>query len=341
MAEEEPLDDNDEVDPEVARLAHRIGDEHDADVILYSGPIEADAADSVIRLTKSSSRRKNVFFLLTTRGGSPDAAFRMARSLQSHYSKFILYIHGMCKSAGTLIAVGAHEIILSDFGEFGPLDVQLEKKDELFENASGLDISQALTSLNTRTLAFFRTALIDIRTGSQGQISTKLASEIASKLAVGVYGHIYSQIDPNQLGSNERAVRIAHEYASRLTTSNLHAGAIERLVASYPSHGFVIDLIEAKKLFKNVRPPSELEEQLGECISFVTRDEPYTDNVLDLLNRKGPPDDKESNTGIGAAGDGAGSGENHEAPDSPGDLIHQRSPLNIPPIQPQADLPPS
>ena len=102
----------------------------------------------------------------------------------------------MCKSAGTLVAVGADEIILSDLGELGPLDVQLGKKDELFEVTSGLNITQALDTLNIRTIAFFRDSLIDMRRGSKEQISTKMASQIATELATGTYGKMFEQIEP-------------------------------------------------------------------------------------------------------------------------------------------------
>lgn len=267
-------------------LAATVGDVHDADVILYSGGVEHEGADRLIRIAKSTQRRPNAFLMLTTRGGSADAAFRMARCLQTHYDHLVIYIHGMCKSAGTLVAVGADEIVLSDFGEFGPLDVQLGKKDELFESTSGLDINQALNSLNVRTYDFFRHVLIGVRTGTRGQVSTKLAAEIATKLAVGAYSHVFSQIDPAQLGANERALQIAVEYGNKLSAGrkNVRREAIERLATGYPSHSFVIDLEEAKSLFRNVRTPTDTEERLGECISFVTRDE-SDESIVELLNK--------------------------------------------------------
>src|SRR5256885_1405856 len=165
--------------------AAQIGTALEADVFLYSGEIEHAGADRVIQLSKRLNRRKNVLLLLTTRGGDADAGFRIARCLQTHYTKLSVYIYGRCKSAGTLVAVGADEVILSDYGEFGPLDVQLGKQDELFENTSGLDVSQALISLNERSQGFFRDILLDLRLGSKAPISTKLAAEIASRLSGG------------------------------------------------------------------------------------------------------------------------------------------------------------
>ena len=208
------------------RLANAVAAEYNADVFLYSGDIEDAIADQLITLAKRKGRRPNVVLMLATRGGSPDAAFRIARCLQRQYKRFILYIYGTCKSAGTLISIGAGEIILSDFGEFGPLDIQLGKRDELAETVSGLNITQALTSLNTRATDCFRSMLIELRSGSRGQISTKLAAEIASNFSIGLHEKLYAQIDPAQLGSMERSINIASDYGKRLQsrTKNVKPG---------------------------------------------------------------------------------------------------------------------
>src|SRR5688500_17541360 len=219
--------DSDDFFVKLRAAAKKVADTYDADLILLSGEIESGAADRLIRTCRAPDRRQNVVLILTTRGGSADAAYRIVRCLRRYYTKLYLFINGMCKSAGTLIAIGADELILSDFGEFGPLDVQLGKKDELFENMSGLNITQALTSLNTRTLEFFRSALMDLKVASRGQISTKLAAEIASSLASRTYAQIYSQIDPVQLGAIERAMNIASDYGQRLQTSNVKPQAID------------------------------------------------------------------------------------------------------------------
>jgi hypothetical protein len=184
------------------------------------------------------------------------------------------------------VAIGASEIVLSHYGEFGPLDVQLGKTDELFESVSGLNLTQALNSLNTRTADLFKSVLVDLRSSSNGQISTKLAADIASRLAIGVYEKIYSQIDPAQLGAIERAINIASDYGKRLQTPNVKAGAVDRLVSRYPSHNFIIDRKEAQELFNLVREPNALEEELAECISWLTR-QPHSSAFTLKLNQ--PP----------------------------------------------------
>jgi ClpP class serine protease len=113
----------------------------DADVYLFTGAITTDSADTLIQKgLEVKEKAANAVLVLTTNGGDPNAAYRMVRYLKRKYKKLTLYVFGQCKSAGTLIALGADEIVMSEFGELGPLDVQLSKKDELFGRSSGMDI---------------------------------------------------------------------------------------------------------------------------------------------------------------------------------------------------------
>lgn len=191
--------------------------------------------------------------ILTTYGGDPNAGYRIARCLRHHYPKGVrILIPSFCKSAGTLIAIGANEIAIGDHGELGPLDIQITKPTEIREQSSGLDIHQALQFMLSHAVESFRTALLDLRLNAR--LSTKLAGEFAAKLAVGITAPLYAQVDPNRLGELQRAMRITQEYGLRLDEQwhNLQDGALDRLVGAYPSHGFVIDRKEAKSLFNRV-----------------------------------------------------------------------------------------
>jgi hypothetical protein len=50
----------------------------------------------------------------------------------------------------------------------------------------------------------------------------------------------------------QRAIEIVKAYCQYLGLENLKQGALETLVAGYPSHSFVIDSGQAKKLFNKV-----------------------------------------------------------------------------------------
>jgi hypothetical protein len=245
----------------VSEHAADVANALDADILLFNGYLYSDwrPDEQVVDLCASVSRRPNVMLILVTRGGDANVAYRIARCLQENYDKFYVYITGRCKSAGTLIALGADEIVISDHGELGPLDVQISKPDELFGLGSGLDVIQAIDFLKSKTYSMLEDTLLDLKVNSGNRISTKTATEIATNVTTGLFKAVYEQIDPTRLGEIARAMRIAQEYGRRLdnVSQNLQGRALQRLANGYPSHGFVIDRNEAQTLFKRVREPAD------------------------------------------------------------------------------------
>lgn len=236
--------------------------------ILYVGEICRDGYEALTQTCESivcndGTLDCHVTLYLATYGGDPHAGFRMARALQHHFKQgFTVVVPNLCKSAGTMIAIGAREVVIADRGELGPLDIQLNKSTELFERTSGLDLPQAIDALRMQVLQTFKQSLIDIRMG--GKLSTKIAGEIATNITTGIFAPIFAQIDPIRLGEMQRATYIAFEYGKRLAekAGNLKHNALNSLIASYPSHGFVIDRKEARKLFDKVRAPNPQEQTI-------------------------------------------------------------------------------
>ena len=183
----------------------------DADIILYHGSIDRGCDQRIRSVVAKSKTCKNVALFITTEGGMADEAYRIARYLQQNYNRFIMFVSHYCKSAGTLISVGADEIVLSDMAELGPLDVQIAKHDELVGYVSGLTPVQALSTLRNETFATFQEFFVNLLDRSYGQISTRSAAMIATRLTVGCFSHIYKQIDPMRLGEYHRALNIAHD----------------------------------------------------------------------------------------------------------------------------------
>ena len=195
-----------------------------------------------------------MFFV--TNGGDIDASYRMARFFKKHYKSLTLYIYGHCKSAGTLFALGADEIIMGKNGEFGPLDVQVFDRDKFMQRSSGLSIHQSLDSIGKKSFDLFETVFLALRQRSGGNITTQTAAEIASKIAVGLYAPITAQIDSGRLGELQRSLDIAIHYGIRL---GVPESIVRHLTMDYPCHSFVIDYEEAEKLFPNVRVPERFE----------------------------------------------------------------------------------
>lgn len=244
-----------------------------ADVLLYNGDFYAEngSDETLIDMCMHRSRRDNVLLVLVTNGGDANIAYRVARCLQRSYKDFYVLVPGWCKSAGTLVAIGADEIVMVEHGQLGPLDVQLGKPDEPFESTSGLDTLQAMNFLKNRAFGSFEESYLDLKLASGHRLTTKTATEIATSLTVGLFQPIYQQIEPNRLGEIARAMSIAEQYGERLdrVSDNLKPGALQKLVNGYPSHRFVIDREETKDLFRRVREPEPDERVLVESLEGI------------------------------------------------------------------------
>ena len=128
---------------------------------------------------------------------------------------------------------------------------------------------QSLLTLQSGAWEMFRNNLFGLKVSTVGQVTLKTALETATALTKGLYGPLFGQVDPSRLAEDERSKRIVEEYGKRLQSrsGNLRDGALEDLVAEYPSHQFVIDRDEAREsLFKNVAPPRTAEQLLVDAL---------------------------------------------------------------------------
>jgi len=241
--------------PNATQIMRRIVAASDCDILMFNAPVERPRDRRIIKWLSARKCKRNLFMILVTNGGDPDAAYRIARCVQNHYEKFTVCVSGICKSAGTLLLLGAQELAFSDHGEIGPLDIQLAKKDELWGQESGLTVMTALSALHENAQDAFDHFLMSLTARSGGRITVRTASEIAAKLTEALYSRISGQIDPIHMGEVNRSMAIAKEYGKRLMgkSKNFEDETLQALISSFPSHGFVIDREEADGRFKNVR----------------------------------------------------------------------------------------
>jgi hypothetical protein len=284
------------------------------DVITYSGEINLRGYHSIC-LSLEQKKSEKAVLLISTPGGDPHAGFRIARALQHTYEGFDALIPGSCKSAGTLIVIGARKLYLDDMSELGPLDVQVKKSDEVIGRNSGLDILQAVNYLQSQAMNAFRGYLLEL-TRDAG-LSTRVASDIASKLTTGLYEPVFAQIDPMRLAEMQRAMEIAFAYGERLNekSANLKLNGLSRLVTGYPSHGFVIDRKEAKTIFTLVEKPKGALLQLSKAFGDKMQQNTYSSNPdVAIYSFDDPTEGKSreatSNSGSSTASNAASDDEN-------------------------------
>lgn len=241
----------------------------DADVIFFNGDLTFWTSRYFVRECQKRARtRPNVIIIIVTSGGSADAAYRIARYLQRRYKKVSAFVPGQCKSAGTLIACGAHKIFMGEHSELGPLDIQLSKKDEIWKSSSGLNVDEAVRVLEKTAEKMFFDYVQRIKTRNRS-VTYRTAAELSVDLIGKILGPISAKIDPEEIGENSRAMDITKNYAMRLdkTSDNFKTDeSIDFLVASFPDHAFVIDRTEAREIFREVLEPTRLMLRLEQVL---------------------------------------------------------------------------
>ena len=246
--------------------------ERNADIFFLAGNLTDEVGHQFVDTCPTLSDAQNCVLFLTTRGGSMDAAYRITRCVKNRYpaGDFMLVVDGLCKSAGTLIAVGADTLVMTDRAELGPLDTQVRVRDEFGEQQSGLIDNDALRYLNEEVFNSFRGHLHRLLSLGNSELTTQTALRVASELTLGLFDKIYGQVDPIRFGETARAIQIALEYGYRVNGSNVQEGSLRKLATGYPSHGFVIDKRESEDLFYNVYSPNEAFNELAGWLRLLT-----------------------------------------------------------------------
>lgn len=261
-----------ETDP-VAELASKISANQATDILVYNGDVVRSGDQKIRTLMEERQRKPNLLMILVTPGGDPHAAYRIARECLRCYDHFSLFVSGYCKSAGTLVAMGAHELVFCNHGELGPIDIQISKKDEPDQFESTWNILQAIDSLVGKTYSAFQLFFYQTKRGSNNQISVPTAAHIATELTTGLMSPISAQIDPMRIGEVARAMNISSRYGNILMNigGNLTKKGLDDFLSGYPDHGFVIDREAAEKMFRKVRTPNPDELALAKLLGDESR----------------------------------------------------------------------
>jgi len=294
---------------EIRKLANAISAERDCDILIYNFGLEAGFDFAFLKfLEQRKIRHPNLLLFLVTEGGDADCAYRMARHLQDKYKSITVAVTGWCKSGGTLVCIGANELIVFDAGELGPLDVQIAKADEVGEQSSGLTAVAAFEKLQQEAFKMFERHLRHVIEDIPARITFPTAADLSVQLVVGVMRDIFAKIDPLTVGEDYRSNLVAGEYATRLNLygrnlqDRMEPKGLDMLLNGYPSHRFAIDRKEAENLFRRVRKPSalmvKLAEELGTDVLLPRNQRRSQQPRLEYLN---DPTSKRAKAGTSAS----------------------------------------
>lgn len=92
-------------------------------------PIHRDDTFGFVDLLHNVKKGTDLDLLLHTPGGDIDAAEKLVSLLHATAGTLKVFVPDFAKSAGTLMAIGASKIIMSDSSELGPIDPQVNLND--------------------------------------------------------------------------------------------------------------------------------------------------------------------------------------------------------------------
>ena len=181
----------------------------------------------------------------------------------------------IAKSAATLIALGDEEILMGEYAELGPIDVQVMDP-QREERLSGLDEVQSLERLNAFAMRALDQVMFLLAARTGKKVATLLPDAI--RFVTQMTGPMFSNIDVVRYTQMSRLLRVGEEYARRLLAARLReeeADDIARqLVEKYPEHGFIIDFEEAVRLGLRPTEPSDerarIMEEVAESLGGLT-----------------------------------------------------------------------
>lgn len=98
-------------------------------------------------LIYDASPAEDLHVLLDSAGGDGETAVRMIRSMQARCRELTVIVPDQAKSAATLIALGAHHILMGPTSDLGPIDPQFRlRREGGFELVAAKDIVAAVDS---------------------------------------------------------------------------------------------------------------------------------------------------------------------------------------------------
>jgi ClpP class serine protease len=158
--------------------------------------IDVQDSEEVLRAIHMTGDEVPVDIVLHTPGGLVLAALQIARAVSNRKGKVSVFVPHFAMSGGTLIALAADEIVMSQHSVLGPVDPQIEK----YPAASLIKVTEQkpIAEIDDETLIradIGRKAIAQIKDAARELLVRHLPSEqaeaIADKLATGAWTHDY------------------------------------------------------------------------------------------------------------------------------------------------------
>ena len=241
-------------------------------VLLINRDMDWDCVREVRRIADGLDNVDSLAILLDSPGGDIESAYRMLLALRGKADKIEFLVPGWAKSAATFFCLGADSIHMGSYGELGPLDPQIFDRSGSAIPVSSLETFNSLERLLDYSMESLD-AIVQMLL-SRAPMDIPQAIEQARPLFAAIATPLYSQVDPHELGQSGSYLSVSEDYAMRVMKRWAYADRpvdvlrriARRLVWEYPTHGFVIDLAEAREIGLRVERLDDESDMISKII---------------------------------------------------------------------------
>jgi hypothetical protein len=211
-----------------------------------------------LRIALFRNQEPRLAVLVHSPGGSATCAYQLGTAFAQRDKGFVCIVPRYAKSAATLMALGAEQIVLGRLGELGPLDAQIVNSDR-DESMSALDEVLSLERLQKFALDTLDVTMQFLVAKTRKKVDAILP--MATQFVHGLVHPLFNGIDAVRYTQLSRTLKVAEEYAVRLMAPRLGRETAvriaNRLILDYPEHAFAIDFNEIKEIGLAVEAPTE------------------------------------------------------------------------------------
>ena len=234
--------------------------------------IANDSIPLIFEHLEAFEKSRQIDLFLYTRGGLITTPPRIVELVREFTDRFCVLIPYKCHSAGTLVALGANEIVMTKMGELSPVEPQIESV-EKSEPGHPFRQKPSVSVENFASYISFAKEMVGIT--EQEQLGTVL-KELTEK------------VSPVDLGGVHRAYNLIRLIVKKLLSHHMRLAEHEQkvqeiadvLVEKFFSHEYLISRKEAKKLGLKIKARDDTLEGyiwklFKEYKSYLALSEPF------------------------------------------------------------------
>lgn len=239
-------------------------------LVLYVGKVDFDSVPILYEYLRTIDHVPRLDLLLCTEGGTINAARRLALLLHEHTQNLSILIPYTARSAGTLMSLAAHELVLAPLAEFSPIDPH----NQSVQKASLATTPSIISAKDIRAFRDVAENWFGLKENDyRFQIFELLNQRIFPTSLSAFYHH---DLQVRQIGQELLRYQLADTDESTLQR------IVDYLVNGYYEHNYSITRQEAKQLGLRVKYASAEEETLMWRILKISQQYLEIDTSKDL-----------------------------------------------------------